>query len=166
MATSIGQCAPIFLPGEPPLWQRSLAGHSLQGCKELNTTEVTLREEIQDFNLWQLRPRESWVWRWRSCLACGDPGGAKRAGTRTASTTGIVALSVLFRASCRCDLKASLASLSPSSAYSGTWRAPLPGGLFCCSAHQAHRRAPWLGASSIDQHVRHLKGQPGWGPTL
>ena len=36
MATSIGQYAPVFLPGEPPLWQRSLAGHSPQGCKELD----------------------------------------------------------------------------------------------------------------------------------
>ena len=34
MATSIGQYTSVFLPGEPPLWQRSLAGHSLQGCKE------------------------------------------------------------------------------------------------------------------------------------
>ena len=30
MATDIGQYSPVFLPGEPPLWQRSLAGHSLQ----------------------------------------------------------------------------------------------------------------------------------------
>ena len=30
MATSIGQYAPVFLPGEPP-WQRSLADPSLQG---------------------------------------------------------------------------------------------------------------------------------------
>ena len=42
MTTSIGQYAPVFLPGEPPLWQRSLAGHSLQGHKELDMTEVTL----------------------------------------------------------------------------------------------------------------------------
>jgi len=43
MATNIGQYAPVFLPGEPPLRQRNLAGHSLQSCKELDMTEVTLR---------------------------------------------------------------------------------------------------------------------------
>ena len=42
MATSIGQYAPVFLPGEAP-WQRSMAGHTLQGQKELDMTEATLR---------------------------------------------------------------------------------------------------------------------------
>ena len=60
MATSIGQYALVFLPGEPPLWQRSLAGHSLQGCKESGTTEVTLHARRETFFcVWQLCPRES-----------------------------------------------------------------------------------------------------------
>ena len=37
-ATSIGQYAPVFLPGESP----ALTGHSLQGHKELDMTEATL----------------------------------------------------------------------------------------------------------------------------
>ena len=45
---------------------------------------------------WQLCPSESWVWKWHSCLACRDPGSAKCAGTRTASATGIMALSEFF----------------------------------------------------------------------
>ena len=48
MATGIGQYTPVFLPEELP-WQRSLAGHSLQGCKQLDMTKVTLNEEMQDF---------------------------------------------------------------------------------------------------------------------
>ena len=40
------------------------------------------------------------------------------------------------------------------------------GVLLCCLACQAHRGAPWLGSYSVDWHVRHLKGLPGWGPTL
>ena len=32
------QLTPVFLPGESP-WQRSLAGYSSWGCKELDTTE-------------------------------------------------------------------------------------------------------------------------------
>ena len=64
------------------------------------------------FCLWHLCPSESWAWRWRSCLACREPGGAKYAGTRTSSTAVVMALS-FFPASCSCDQKGSLASLSP-----------------------------------------------------
>ena len=42
----------------------------------------------------------------------------------------------------------------------------MPGVLFCCSVHQAHRGAPWLGSSSVDRCVRHLKGHPSLSPTL
>ena len=38
--TSIGQYTPVSLPGEPTLWQRGLAGHCLQGRKELDSTEL------------------------------------------------------------------------------------------------------------------------------
>ena len=51
MATSTGQYALVFLPGEPRPWQRSLAGHSLQGHQEADTTEATLRAQLQDFFL-------------------------------------------------------------------------------------------------------------------
>ena len=34
-----------------PPWQRSLEGHSLQGCKELDTTKVILCAKIQDYFL-------------------------------------------------------------------------------------------------------------------
>ena len=107
MATSIDQYAPVFLPGETPWW-RSLAGHSLQCCKELDMTKATLPTQMQDFFflfyfiffcLWWLCPMRG-AWRWCSCLACGDPGGARCAGTRTAYTPGVMALSVFFRASC------------------------------------------------------------------
>ena len=48
-----------------------------------------------------------------SCLACGDAGGAKCAGTGTASTTGVMALSESsFEPLVAGDQKASLASLS------------------------------------------------------
>ena len=49
MGTSIGQYALVFLPGESPPWQRSLAGHSLQGHKELDITKVTQHAKTQDF---------------------------------------------------------------------------------------------------------------------
>ena len=51
---------PVFLPGKSP-GQRSLAGYSPWGCKELNTTE-----RITCLPWWL-----SWQ---RICLQCGRPG--------------------------------------------------------------------------------------------
>jgi len=48
------------------------------------------------FGLSQLCPSESWAWRWCSCLAWGDPGGPKCAGTQTVSLVGVTALLVSF----------------------------------------------------------------------
>ena len=71
MATSIGQCAPVFLPGEPP----SLAGHSLQGCKDSDTTEVP------------------WAHRHKSFFACGcsAPVSVEREGGAAAWLEGTLA---------------------------------------------------------------------------
>ena len=65
--------------------------------------------------LWQLCPSESWARRWRSGLACWDPGSAKCAGAWTASTAGVMALSesFFFEALVAGNQKASLASLFP-----------------------------------------------------
>ena len=63
--------------------------------------------------LWLLCPSASWAWRWHSCLACGDPGGAKSAGTRTASTAGVMVLSEsFFKTLVAGNQKASLSFLS------------------------------------------------------
>ena len=52
--------------------------------------------------------------RWCGRLACGDPGGAEFAGTQTASTAGVTALSESFsEPAVADDQKTSLASLSP-----------------------------------------------------
>ena len=54
----------------------------------------------------------SWVWRWRNCLACGDPGSDKYAGTDCLCCRSYGLLRVFFPASCSWQSKASLASLS------------------------------------------------------
>ena len=86
-------------------------------------------------------PSESWAWRWHSCLACGNPGGAKCAGTRTASAAGVIALSEsLFWASC-------------------SWRSEGLFGLSFSTAlpFLALRGLPYLGSFSVVQRVRHIK---------
>ena len=139
-------CSSI-LAWRTPLWQRSLAGHSLQGHKELDTTEVTLCSQVQDvfYCLWQLYPSESWAWRSCSFLACRDPGGPKHAGTWTVSVTRVIGLSE------------SCSSLSE--------------GLFGQSFYisppvQALERLLCLGSYSVDLQIRCLKGHLGGGGGL
>ena len=87
--------------------------------------------------------------RWCSCLACGDPGGTKCAGTWTASATGVMARSESFLEPLVAgDQKAFFASLSVAP--------PI----------QALRGLPCLGSFSVDQRISHLKGHPGCGPAL
>ena len=42
----------------------------------------------------------------------------------------------------------------------------MPGVLFCRSAHQALKGAPWVGSYSVIWHISLLKEHPGWGSTL
>ena len=89
-----------------PLPDRSLAGHSPQGHKELDTTKEILRAQMQDFfRLWLLYP-----------LRVEREGGpaAWLAGTWTASATGVMSLSEsFFDPLVAGDQKACLASLFP-----------------------------------------------------
>ena len=98
---------------ENPLrWQKPTMSQRVRHYRS-NPTCIDARIS---FFLWQLCPRESWAWRWRSCLACRDPGGTKFAATRTASTTGVMALSEsFFEPLVAGDQKASLANLSTRS---------------------------------------------------
>ena len=102
------------------------------------------------FCLWQICPSESWAWRWCSCLACGDPGGTKCAGTWTASAVGVMALSEsFFRASC------------------SWWSEGLFGQSFSVALPvQALRVLSCLGSFSVVWCSSTKRGHPGWGPTL
>jgi len=116
------------------------------------------------FCLWELCPSESWAWRWCSCLACRDPGGTKCAGTRTASASGVMALSEsFFWASCSWWSEGlfgqSFSVVQPA-------QTPLPRVLLYCSVHQASEGPPWLGSYSVDQQVKLLNRNPGWALTL
>ena len=90
-------------------------------------------------------------------MSFGDPDGTKWARTRTASATGVVALSEsFFKPLVAGNQKASLASLSP---YLCQFR-HVEGVLLCRSVCQALKGAPWVGTYSVVQCVRLLMGQP------
>ena len=105
---------------------------------------------------------------WCSCLACGDPGSAKCAGTWTASAVGVMTLSEsFFKTLLAVSQKASLASLSPYLHPLRHLRGSLAWSPFFVVWHVRHIGGPsWLGPCPVDWHIRHLKGPPGWGPSL
>ena len=100
-------------------------------------------------------------------MACGDPGGAKCAGTQIASTPGVMAPSEsFFKPLITGNQKASGQSFSvalPIQAFRGL---PCLGSFSVVLNIRHIETLPWLGSYSVDQHVRHLKGHPAWGPTL
>ena len=61
--------------------------------------------------------------------------------------------------------KASLASLFPLLHPCRHLEGSLARSL-CCLVCQAHRGIPLLRSCSVDPRIGHLKGHPGWGPTL
>ena len=148
MATSISQYTPVFLPGEPPTWQRSLTGHRIQGIRVRHNRSDPVRIDARYFCLWHLCHSGNWVWRWHSCLAFRDPGSNKYAGTQTASAAGVLALSESFFGPLVAGYqKFSLASLS-------LWLCPF------------RHLEGFLYRHSVVRGISHLKEHPGWGPTL
>ena len=149
MAASIGQYAPGFLPGEPPSLTEKPAGHSLQGCKELDTPKVTLWAQtwlflpVAALPRWELTGKVAQLfglWGPWWCQLCSDLDCLHR---RSYSP-----IRVFFWVSC-------------------SWRSE---GLFGQSfsiAPPVHalRGLPCLG-SSVIWCIRHTEGPPGRGPTL
>ena len=103
-----------FLPGEPPSLTEKPGRPQSTGLQSQTWPKwACAHRQVQGFFcLWQLRPSESWVWRWCSCLACGDPGSTNCAGIWTASAAGVTTLlQSLSKPLVAGDQKASLASL-------------------------------------------------------
>ena len=100
-------------------------------------------------------------------MACRAPGKAKCAGTRTASTLGVMALSEsFFELLVAGDQKASGQPLSVAPPIQALRGLPCLGSFSIVQHIRNIGWLPWLGSYSVDQHVRHLKGHLGWGPTL
>ena len=120
---------------------------------------------------------ETWAWRWRSCLACRDPGGTKCTGVWTASATGVKALTESFLEPLLAgDQKIYLAIFSVAPPIQALRWLPCLGS-FSVVPRVRHREDPsWLESSSVDGisvnwrgirwHIRELKGHSWWGPPL
>jgi len=143
MATSIGQYTPVVLPEEPAPWQRSLAGHILQGHEESDTHRsdpahigARLLLPVAALPQWELSVKVVQL------LGLQGPWWCQVCRDTDCLHAGVMALSEsFFEPLIAGDQKASLAVFLCSSTHSGNLGAPLPGILLCCSVHQAYRGA-------------------------
>ena len=95
-------------------------------------------------------------------MACGDPGGAKCAGTQTASATGVMALSESFpKPLVASDQKGSGQFISAALLVQTLRGLPCLGSFSALPCIRHIEGTPWLGFYSIDQCIRHSKGQLG-----
>ena len=152
----------------PPPLQRSLPGRSLQGCKELDTTEACahrcktflacgssaqreLRAKVAQLPSLQ-RPCQHQVCRNTDCLHCRSSGPIRvfsqaSCGWRSENLFGrsfFIAPPVLVLRGLPCL------------------------GSFSVVPHSRHLEGPptQLGSYSVYWYIRHLKGYHGWGPAL
>ena len=161
---------PSILAQRTP-WQRSLAGHSLQGHKMLDTTKVTLCTETWEFCLLPvaaLPPLELSV-KVAQLLGLQGPWWHEVCGdTDCLCSRSSGPIRVFFRASC---------SWCSEGLFGQPFSIALPlqalRGLPCLgsfSVVQPIRHIegppPQLGSYSVDRCIRYLKGHFGWGSTL
>ena len=135
MATSIGQYAPVFLPGEHP-WQRGLAGHSLQGHRvghdQRNPADIDVSQWELGVKAVQLLGLQGPWW----CQVCRD--------TDCLCPRSYSPIWVFFRASC---------SWQSESLFGQSFSVAPP--------IQALRGLPYLGSFSFVRQFRHLRGTLG-----
>ena len=177
MATSIGQYTPVVLPGEPHLWQRSLAGHSLQGRRVWHNQSGPARIDkifaCGSSAQWELSVKVVQL------LGLWGPWWRRVQGHRLPPPQELRPYQSLFPSLCSWWSEGlfgqSFSVAPPVQALRGlpclgffsvvpqVWHiegAPLAGVLLCRLAHQVLKGAPWAGSYSVVQRVRHLMGQP------
>ena len=150
MTTSIGQYTPVFLPGEPPPWQRSLEGHSLQGPKSQTLLKWPCMHGHTNFlsvaalPQWELSVKVAQLLSlqgpWQ-CQVCRD--------TDCLCHRNYGLTTVFFLASC---------SWWSEGLFDQAFSVGTPG--------QVLRGHPCLGSFSVIQRVRHIEGAPLAGVLL
>ena len=147
MATSIGQYAPVFLPGETP---------SLTEKPGRPVSKVAKSRTL---------PKQPHMQRCKMFFACGSSAPVRVEGEGGTAVGTLVAPSVQDT-DCLC-----CRSCGPIRVFfrvSCSWQSE---GLFGQSfsvalPSLALRGLPCLASFCVIWHVWHLKGHPGWGPTL
>ena len=150
MASSTDRYAPVFLPGEYPPWQRSLAGQStvLQRVRHNGSNPACIDARL--FLPVAALPQQELSMNVAQLLGLQGPWAAP----------SVWGMNCLYRRS-YC-----LFRLFFQASYS--WRSEGLFGQFFSIALpiQALRGLPCLGSFPVVWCLRHLKGHPVWGPIL
>ena len=170
MATSFGQYAPVFLPGEPPSLTEKPGRPVYRVAKarqdQSDPVHINTRLYYYYFACDSSAPVR---------VECEGGATAWLVGTlavpsmqgQTASAAGVMVLSEsFFQPLVAGNRRPVWLVFLHSSACSGTLRAPLPGVLLCCSACQAHRGGTLAGVLLCRLASQALKRAPWRGPTL
>ena len=173
MATSIGQYTPVFLPAEAPLWQKSLAGHSLRGCRIGQDLSDPAHINIRLFFFFFFLPvavLPQWELSVKVVQLLGLQGPwwhQVHKDTNCLRGRSYGPIRVFFWASCGWQSEGLFGqSFSIALPVQALRRLPCLGSFFVVGCLRHIERPPLLGSYSVDQCIRHLKGHPGWGPTL
>ena len=166
MATSIGQYAPVFLPGEPPSLTEKLGRLLSTGFQRVRhyqsdpvCVDPRLFLPVVVLPQWELSVKVAqllglqrlwWhqVCRDMDCLCCGSYSPIRD----------------FFQASCSWWLESlfgqSFSVAPPIQALRGL---PSQGSFSVVRKVRHIEGSPWLGSYSVDWHIKHLKGHPGQG---
>ena len=179
----------------PPPWQRSLAGHSLQRVRHYWSDPARIDARLFFFcRFWDARlfwPVAALSQRELSLKVAqllglwGSWRRQVRRDTDCLCRRSHGTIRVCFLASCSWWSESlfgqPLSAVPPVQALGGLpclgsfsvlqciryiEGAPLTGVLLQRLACQALNGAPWVGSYSVVQRISHLKGHPGWSPTL
>ena len=150
MATSIGQYTTVFLPGEHHLREKpgrpqstgpQRVGHDRSGPACVDARLIFAWGGSAPVRVEHESGTAAWV--------AGTLAAPSVQRQELPLPKGVMALSVFFRASC---------SWWSEGLFGQSFSVALPVHTF--------RGIPCLGSSSVDRHIRHLKGHPEWRPTL
>ena len=165
MATSVGQCAPVFLPGEPHLpdreaWQAQSTGLQRVRHDQSDPAHTGTRLFLPVAAL----PQEELSVKAANRLACGDLAAPSVQGHGLPPLQELgPCQSLFFEPLVAGDQKDSLASLSvapPVQALGGS----LAWALLCLAHQHIETPPPPAGVLHCRSACRHLKGHHGWGP--
>ena len=169
MATSTGQYAPVFLPGDPPPWQISLAGHSPRVAKSWRGPTWPCAHKHKNFFL-PVAALPQWELSVKVLQLLGLQGPWQRQVCRDTFCLhhrSYGPFRVFLQASCSWQSEGlfgqSFSIAPPIQALKGL---PYLGFFSVVPQVRYVEGPPWLGSYSANQCIRHLKGHPGWGPDL
>ena len=173
MATSIGQYAPVSLPGELPLpdreaWQAT--DYRVAKSQTLPKWPYAHRRKT----LLPVAALPQWELSVKVAQLLGLQGLWQRQVCRDTDCLCLSSIRVFFWASCSWPSEGLFGQSFSIALLIQALRGLPCLGSFSVVQHVRHISAPsppppfapQLGSYSVDPHVRHLKGHPGWGPTL